>query len=58
MGVAVSLLAGLALVFVAISLPYVGGVVNVLLTLLGFGALLGTAYRSWKVRLNPQSHES
>lgn len=55
LGVVGPLLAGLALVFVAISLPYVGGVVNVLLTLLGFGALLGTAYRTWKARPETQS---
>ncbi len=54
-GVAGPLLAGLVLVFVATSLPYVGGVVNVLLTLLGFGALLGIAYRTWKARPEPQS---
>ena len=54
-GVVGPLLAGLVLVFIAISLPYVGAVVNVILTLLGFGALLGTTYRTWKTRLEPQS---
>ncbi len=58
MGVAGPLLVGLALVFIAISLPYVGGVVNVLLTLIGFGALLGTAYRSWKAPLEAQSQSA
>ena len=31
----------------AISLPYVVATVNILLTLLGFGALLMRAYKSW-----------
>jgi hypothetical protein len=43
---AAPLLAGLAIVFVAINLPYVGGVINFLLVLLGLGGLVMTAYRS------------
>jgi hypothetical protein len=34
------LLVGLALILVAVSIPYVGWVVNILLTLLGFGAII------------------
>ncbi len=45
------LVVGLAAVIIATSLPYVGGLVNILLTLLGFGALLATAYKSWRGRL-------
>jgi len=35
-----NLLVGLALILVAVSIPYVGWVVNILLTLLGFGAII------------------
>lgn len=37
---ALGLLVGLVLIFVAVNLPYVGGVINVLLILFGSGALL------------------
>jgi cytoskeletal protein CcmA (bactofilin family) len=40
------LLAGLVLVLIAVNLPYVGGLVNLILTLIGFGALLIAAYHS------------
>ena len=52
----VQLAIGLIVVFVAVSLPYVGWVVNALLTLLGFGALLITAHKNWLGRsaIDPQ----
>jgi len=37
---AVSLLLGLAFVVIAINVPYIGGIVNLLLTVLGFGATI------------------
>jgi predicted anti-sigma-YlaC factor YlaD len=40
----VMLLAGLVPIFVAINLPFVGGLINFLLVLLGLGALLKTIY--------------
>ncbi len=43
--VGISLLAGLALVTVAVSLPWVGGVVRVLTTVLGLGLLSEHGYR-------------
>lgn len=46
-GAVVQLAIGLIVVFVAIGLPYVGAAVNILLTLLGFGALVMRAYKSW-----------
>jgi cytoskeletal protein CcmA (bactofilin family) len=42
---AMPLLGGLAIVFAAINLPYVGGVINFLLVILGLGGLVTTAYR-------------
>ena len=55
-GAVVQLAIGLIVVFLAISLPYIGAVVNILLTLLGFGALLMRAYKSWlgQSALEPQ----
>jgi hypothetical protein len=44
--VALSLFVGLALVFVAINLPYVGGLIQFLLVLIGFGGLLTHMYRA------------
>ena len=51
---------GLVVVFLAISLPYVGAVVNILLTLLGFGALLMRARKSWlgQSTLEPQGAQT
>ena len=43
--VGMALLTGLVLVFIAVNLPYVGGLVNVLLDLLGFGAFLVAVYQ-------------
>jgi cytoskeletal protein CcmA (bactofilin family) len=44
---ALMLLAGLVLVFIAVNLPYIGGVINLLLTVLGLGALVVTIYRTF-----------
>ena len=43
---ALALLAGLVLVLIAVSLPYVGGIVNLLLVILGLGASGIVLYRS------------
>ncbi len=43
---ALALLAGLVLVLIAVSLPYVGGIVNLLLVILGLGASGLVLYRS------------
>jgi hypothetical protein len=43
---AVPLLAGLLIVVVAVNLPWIGGLINFLLVLLGLGAIVMTAYRS------------
>lgn len=53
-GAVVQFAIGLIVVFLAISLPYVGAVVNILLTLLGFGALLMRAYKSWLGQSAPE----
>jgi cytoskeletal protein CcmA (bactofilin family) len=45
---ALMLLVGLVLVLIAVNLPYVGGIINFLLTLLGLGALILTLYRSYR----------
>jgi cytoskeletal protein CcmA (bactofilin family) len=45
-----SLLLGLVLIFVAVNLPYIGGVINVLLTLVGFGSLLMVFYQASRWR--------
>ncbi len=47
---ALVLLAGLVIVIIAINLPYIGGVLNILLILLGLGSLVTTLYQIWKVR--------
>jgi anti-sigma factor RsiW/cytoskeletal protein CcmA (bactofilin family) len=43
---AVSLLAGIVLVIIAVDLPVLGGLINFLLCLLGLGAIVITVYRS------------
>ena len=43
---AISLLAGLILVVVAVNLPWIGGLINFLLILLGLGALAVSIYRT------------
>ena len=48
---ALALLAGLVLVLIAVNLPFVGGIINFLLTLLGLGAMIVTVYR----RQSPQT---
>lgn len=46
--IAPQLLTGLVLTCVAVNLPFIGGVLNVLLILLGLGALVLTLYRTGK----------
>lgn len=46
--VAAALLVGLALVLVAVNLPYVGGIVNILLTVIGFGVAIIEMVRWYK----------
>jgi hypothetical protein len=43
---ALALLAGLIPIFVGVNLPYVGMLINLLITVLGLGALVLTVYRS------------
>jgi len=47
---ALVLLVGLALIAVATNLPYIGGVVNVLLTIIGLGALVVALYQMLRAR--------
>lgn len=49
---ALMLLIGLVLVLVAVNLPYVGALVNILLTMFGFGALLLMVYQSRRPALS------
>jgi VIT1/CCC1 family predicted Fe2+/Mn2+ transporter len=44
---ALSLVVGLIVVLVCVDLPYVGGVINFFLVLIGFGALVMTAYQQF-----------
>ncbi len=44
------LLIGLVVIIAAINLPFIGGVLNFLLVLIGFGALLIGVYQMWKNR--------
>jgi anti-sigma factor RsiW len=44
--VALALVAGLLPILIVVDLPYVGGIANLILTCLGFGALLLAIYRS------------
>jgi cytoskeletal protein CcmA (bactofilin family) len=46
--VALALLVGLALIFIAINLPYVGGLIHFVLVLVGFGALAMNLYGSFQ----------
>jgi anti-sigma factor RsiW/cytoskeletal protein CcmA (bactofilin family) len=46
--VALGLLVGLALVFIAINLPFIGGLIHFVLVLIGFGALIMTVYGSFQ----------
>jgi len=45
---ALSLIIGITIIVVAINLPYIGGVLNILLMLIGMGALLIAAYRLFR----------
>ena len=47
---ALGLIVGLALVFVAINIPYIGGLIHFILILVGFGGLITTIYRSFQSR--------
>jgi len=42
---ALALLVGLVLILIAVNLPFVGGIINFLLTVLGLGAMIMTLYR-------------
>jgi anti-sigma factor RsiW/cytoskeletal protein CcmA (bactofilin family) len=46
--VALGLFVGLALIFVAINLPYIGGLIHFVLVLIGFGALAVNLYDSFQ----------
>ena len=46
--VALGLIVGLVLLFVAINLPYIGGLVHFILILVGFGALARQVYGSFQ----------
>jgi anti-sigma factor RsiW len=47
---AVALLAGLLIIIVAVNLPWIGGLINFLLCLLGLGAIVMTVYRTYGLR--------
>ena len=51
---ALSLLIGITIIVVAINLPYIGGILNFLLILIGLGALLITAYRMFRRYNEPE----
>ncbi len=52
---ALSLLVGLVIVIIAVNLPYIGGVLNFLLILIGLGAFMIALYQMWQLRRNPAS---
>ena len=45
-----ALIIGLLVVYVAVNLPFIGGVLNFILMLIGLGALVITAYRTYESR--------
>jgi len=47
---ALALIIGLLIVYVAANLPFIGGVLNIILMLIGLGALVITAYRMYEGR--------
>jgi hypothetical protein len=47
---ALSLVIGLIIVIICVDLPYIGGVINFLLVLIGLGALVMTAYQQFGSR--------
>ncbi len=53
---ALALLCGLVLIFIAVNIPLMGNVINVLLVLIGLGALMVTLYQSsdWTTRSQAQ----
>lgn len=48
MAFAFVLLVGLTIIFVAINIPYVGGLIHLLVILLGLGAVASQLYRHWQ----------
>jgi hypothetical protein len=44
---AIALLVGLVVVIVAINLPYIGGVLNIFMVLIGMGSLVIILYEMW-----------
>jgi hypothetical protein len=53
---ALALLLGLVVAIVAINLPFIGGVLNFLLMLVGLGALAMTIYKMWALPLKTQQN--
>jgi len=51
---ALSLLIGITIIVVAVNLPYIGGILNFLLILIGLGGLLVAAYRMFRGRNEPE----
>jgi len=49
----VALFVGLLLIYIAVNLPYIGGVINFLLTIIGFGALVAAVYQMLRWRSGP-----
>jgi hypothetical protein len=47
---ALGLIVGLVLIFVAINLPYIGGLIHFILVLIGFGGLIMSVYRYFKAQ--------
>jgi len=45
---ALSLLIGLIIIIVAVNIPYIGGILNILLTIIGLGAFLVTGWRLFR----------
>lgn len=57
---ALGLLVGLVLIFVAVNLPYIGGVINFLLIILGLGAILISLYElpRWRPDFPASAHQA
>jgi hypothetical protein len=45
---ALELLLGISIVIVAVNLPFIGGILNILLIIIGLGALLISAYQTYR----------
>lgn len=50
---AVGLLIGIVIVAIAVNLPYIGGLLNFILILIGFGGLVSSAWSGWLRRTAP-----